>query len=58
LKANNRFEKVRPIPTIALEADRYVVSERAAAPISTTESSDYGVVTAEERINIFYYHKV
>ena len=35
---------VKPIPTIALEADRFDVSNRAAAAISTAALTDFGVV--------------
>lgn len=47
-----------PIPTIALEADRYGVSNRAAAAISTATLVDYGVISLEDQINIVDHHKV
>jgi hypothetical protein len=47
-----------PIPTIALEADRYGVSNRAAAAISTATLVDYGIISLEDQINIVDPHKV
>lgn len=47
-----------PIPTIALEADRYGVSNRAAAAISTATLVDYGIISLEDQINIVDHHKV
>ena len=49
---------VMPIPTVALEADRYGVSNRAAAAICTVTLIDYGIVTADDRTNIVDHHKV
>ena len=46
------------IPTIALEADRYGVSNRAAAAISSAALVDYGLISPEERINIIDHSKV
>lgn len=47
-----------PIPTIALEADRYGVSNRAAAAISTATLVDYGIIRLEDQTNIVDHHKV
>jgi len=47
-----------PFPTVALEADRYGVSNRAAAAICTAALIDYGVVTSDDRQNIVDHHKV
>ena len=49
---------VKPIPTIALEADRFDVSNRAAAAISTAALIDFGVVSAENRTHIIDSNKV
>ena len=43
---------MKPIPTIALEADKFGVSNRAAAAISTSALIDYRVVSAENRMHI------
>ena len=48
---------MKPIPTIALEADRFDVSNRAAA-ISTAALIDFGVVSAENRAHIIDSNKV
>ena len=47
-----------PIPTIALDADRYDVSNRAAAAIITAALIDFGVVSAENRTHIIDSNKV
>lgn len=47
-----------PIPTVALEADRYGVSNRAAAAICTAALIDYGIVTPDDRTNVVDHHKV
>ena len=49
---------VKPIPTIALEADRFDVSNRAATAISTVALIDFGVVSAENRTHIIDSNKV
>ena len=49
---------VKPIPTIALEADRFDVSNRAAAAISTAALTDFGIVSAENRTHIIDFNKV
>ena len=38
------------IPTIAMEADRYSVSNRAAAAISTAALFDYGIINSEDAL--------
>ena len=43
---------VKFIPTIALEADRFDVSNRVAVAISTAALVDFGVVSAENRTHI------
>ena len=43
---------VKPIPTIALEAGRFAVSNRTAAAISTAVLIDFEVVSAESRTHI------
>ena len=40
------------IPTVALEADRYGIPNRAAAAISTAVLTDYGIVTSDNKMNI------
>ena len=47
-----------PIPTIALEADRYGVSNRATEAISTAALIDYGVINPKDKANIIDHHKV
>ena len=47
-----------PIPTVALEADRYSVSNRAAAAICTATLIDYGIVTPDDHTNVVDHHKV
>ena len=47
-----------PIPTIALEADRYNISNRAATAIGTAALIDFGVVSAENRTYIIDSNKV
>ena len=47
-----------PIPTIALEADRYGVSNRATAAISTAALIDYGVINPNDKANIIDHNKV
>ena len=47
-----------PIPTIALEAERYGVSSRAAAAIGTAALVDFGVVSASEMMNVIDPKKV
>jgi len=47
-----------PIPTIALEADRYGVSNRATAAISTATLVDYGIINPEDSNNIIDPNKV
>ena len=49
---------MKPIPTIALEADRFDVPSRAAAAISTAALIDFGVVSAENRTHIIDSNKV
>ena len=49
---------VKPIRTIALEADRFAVSNRAAAAISTAAFINFGVVSAESRTHIIDSNKV
>jgi len=47
-----------PIPTVALEVDRYGISNRAAAAISTAVLIDCGIVTSYNKMNIIDHHKV
>ena len=47
-----------PIQSIALEADRYNVSNRAAVAISTAALIDFGVVSVENRTHIIDSNKV
>jgi len=47
-----------PIPTVALEADRYGISNRSAAAISTAVLIDYGIVTSDNKMNIIDHQKV
>ena len=47
-----------PIPTIAMEADRHSVSNRAAAAISTAALFDYGIINSEDRSHVIDHHKV
>jgi hypothetical protein len=47
-----------PIPTVALEADRYGVSNRAAAAIGTAALIDYGVASADDKTNVIDPKKV
>ena len=49
---------IMPIPTIAMEADRYSVSNRAAAAISTAALFDYGIINSEDRSHVIDHHKV
>ena len=49
---------MKPIPTIALEADRFDVSNRAAAAITTAALINFGVVSAENRTHIIDSNKV
>ena len=49
---------VKPIPTIALEADRFDVSNRTAAAFSTAALIDFGVVSAKNRTHIIDSNKV
>ena len=46
------------IPTIALEAERYGVSNRAAAAIGTAALVDYGVVSADDKTNVIDRKKI
>ena len=46
------------IPTIALEAERYGVSNRAAAAIGTAALVDYGVVSADDKTNVIDPKKI
>jgi hypothetical protein len=46
------------IPTVALEAERFGVSNRAVAAIGTAALLDYGVVCQEDRSNIIDHKKV
>ena len=46
------------MPTIALEADRFDVSNRAAAATSTAALIDFGVVSAGNRRHIIDSKKV
>ena len=46
------------IPTIALEADRYGVSNRGTAAISTAAIIDYGVINPNDKANIIDHHKI
>ena len=46
------------IPTVALEAERYGVSNRAAAAISTAALFDFGVVSEDDRSSVVDHHKV
>ena len=49
---------MKPVPTIALEADRFDVSNRAAAAISSAALIDFGVVSAENRTHIIDSKKI
>ena len=49
---------MKPISTIALKADRFDISNRAAAAISTAALIDFGVVSAENRSHIIDFSKV
>ena len=49
---------VKPTPTIALEADRFDVSNRAAAAIITAALINFGVVSAENRTHMIDPNKV
>ena len=49
---------MKPLPTIALEADRFDVSNRAAAAITTAALINFGVVSAENRMHIIDSNKV
>ena len=51
-------KNLTPIPTVAVEADRYGVSNRAAAAICTATLIDYGIITPDDRTNIVDQHKV
>lgn len=46
-----------PIPTIAIQADRYGVSNRAAAAIITPALVDYGIITSDDQNNVIDHHK-
>ena len=46
------------IPNIAFEADRYGVSNRAAAAISTATLVDYGIISSEDNVNVIDHRKV
>ena len=54
----HKDRNVKPIPTTALEADRFDVSNRAATAISTVALIDFGVVSAENRTHIIDSNKV
>jgi len=47
-----------PIPTIAMESERYGVSNRAAAAIGTAVLVDYGVISAADKTNIIDPKKI
>ena len=49
---------VTAIPTIALEADRFSVSNRAAAAISTATLVDYGIISSFDNTLVIDHHKV
>ena len=55
---DTRDKNFTPIPTVAIEADRYGVSNRAAAAICTATLIDYGIITSHGRTNIVDHHKV
>ena len=54
----NEGRNVKPITTFALEADRFDVSNRAAAAISAAALVDFGVVSVENRTLIIDSNKV
>ena len=54
----HKDRNVKPIPTIAMEADRFDVSNRTAAAIGTAALIDFGVVCAENRTHIIDSNKV
>ena len=49
---------LKPMPTIALEANRFDVSNRAAAAISTAALIDFGIVSTKNRTHIIDSNKV
>ena len=49
---------VVPIPTVAIEADRYGVSNRAEAAISTATLIDYGIIDSHHQHDIIDHNKV
>ena len=49
---------MKPIPSIALEADRFDISNRAAAAINTAALIDFGVVSAENGTHVIDSNKV
>ena len=51
-------KNLTPILTVASEADRYRVSDRAAAAICTATLIDYKIITLHDRTNIVDHHKV
>lgn len=57
-EASSDDRNIVQIPTVALEAERYGISNRAAAAISTAALVDYGVVSHQDRSNIIDHHKV
>ena len=48
----------KPIPTVALEAERFGVSNRGAAAIATAALIDYGVVSVSDKTNIIDPKKI
>ena len=46
------------ISSIALEADRFSVSNRAAASISTATLVDYGIISSSDSTLVIDHHKV
>jgi hypothetical protein len=56
--SNDEGRNLKCIPTIALETERYGVSNRVAAAISTAILVAYGIITSENRIDVIDHHKI
>lgn len=51
-------KNMTPIPTVALQADRYGISNAAAAAISTATLVDYAIISPDDKNNIIDPNKV
>lgn len=53
-----QYRNMVPVQTVALEANRYGVSTKAAVAINIATLVDYSIISFKDQINVVDHHKV